>query len=155
MRAAARLRDWQDADHEGLLDLWQDSWQATMPTIDFAARRPGFSDYLHGLIAGGARCRVAEAEGLSGFYTLDGAGYLDQIAVARGHWGDGTARLLIADAKAHSPGVIDLKVNQQNLRAIRFYERLGFQRQGADLNPVSGLPLWRYRWQDQNLATGP
>lgn len=155
MKSLHVLRDWRVDDHEGLLDLWQESWQVTMPGIDFAARRPGFSDYLHGLIAGGARCRVAEAEGLAGFYTLDGAGYLDQIAVARALWGNGTATLLIEDAKGLSPGLIDLKVNQQNVRAIRFYERLGFQRQGADINPVSGLPLWRYRWQVQNSATGP
>jgi len=150
-----RLRDWRAADHEGLLDIWQESWQFTMPDIDFAVRRPGFSDYLRGLIAGGAHCRVAEAEGLAGFYTLDDAGYLDQIAVARTHWGNGTGQLLIEDAKALSAGLIDLKVNQANHRAIRFYERLGFQRMGADVNPVSMLPLWRYRWLGQNSATGP
>lgn len=142
------IRDWRPEDHETLLDLWQESWQATMPTIDFAARRPGFSDHLSALMREGARLRVAiGASGPEGFYTLDAMGYLDQIAVRRAWQGSAVAPALIADAKALSAGIIDLKVNQANHRAIRFYEREGFVRIGADINPVSGLPLWRYRWQ--------
>lgn len=143
-----KLRDMVAADHEQLLDLWQESWQVTLPAIDFAARRPWFSDYLKGLVASGTRLRVAAAPSdvPLGFYTLDGQGYLDQIAVRRDKWGGGVAVALIADAKAQAPGRIDLKVNQANLRAIRFYEREGFVRGKADISPQSGLPLWGYTW---------
>lgn len=142
------VRDAKESDHEALLDLWQDSWQVTLPVIDFAARRPGFSEYLKGLVLAGARLRVAvdAAEAPLGFYTLDGAGYLDQIAVRRDHWGAGVARALIVDAKALAPRRIDLNVNQANLRAIRFYEREGFRRGAAEVSLLSGLPLWTYHW---------
>ena len=143
-----RVRDFRPADLTALLDLWQASWQETLPQIDFAARRPGFADYLTGLLTQGARLRVATGadDAPVGFYTLDGVGYLDQIAVRRDQWGQGVAHLLIADARELSPGRIDLKVNQANLRAIAFYEREGFARGAAEVSALSGLPLWTYHW---------
>ncbi len=149
------LRDFAPDDLAALLDLWQQAWQAAMPEIDFAARRPGFAGHLEGLQGAGAQLRVAvEAGGIVGFYTLDRAGYLDQLAVRRDRQGHGVAQALIADAKALSAGRIALKVNQANARAIAFYEREGFRRGEADINPVSGLPLWHYRW-DADLPRRP
>ncbi len=142
------IRDYRPADHEPLLDLWQEAWQATLPEIDFAARRPGFSDRLAGMVAGGIRLRVAvdAADAATGFYTLDTTGYLDQVAVARAAQGSGVAHALLDDAKSLSPGDLSLRVNQKNHRAIRFYEREGFQRGAADVSEASGLPLWWYHW---------
>lgn len=142
------VRDFAEDDLHALLDLWQEAWQVTLPAIDFAARRPGFGERLIGFAAAGVRLRVAcDAAGAPlGFYTLDSDGYLDQVAVARGHWGQGVAARLIEDAKALAPQGLALKVNQANGRAIAFYERQGFVRGVAEISPTSGLPLWTYRW---------
>lgn len=142
------IRDFAEGDLHALLDLWQEAWQVTLPAIDFAARRPGFGERLIGFVAAGVRLRVAcGADGAPlGFYTLDSDGYLDQVAVARAHWGLGVAAALIGDAKALAPQGLVLRVNQANGRAIAFYERQGFVRGAAEISPVSGLPLWSYRW---------
>ena len=62
-----------------------------------------------------------------GFVTVDPATlYLDQIVVAPEAWGCGVAAALIAEAKRISPHGLDLHVNTDNARAIRFYEKHGF-----------------------------
>lgn len=147
-----RVREYRPDDLAELLDLWQAGWQVTLPAIDFAARRPGFAIYLGDLLAAGVRLRMAadDHDVPLGFFTLDGQGYLDQIAVRMDQWGRGVAGRLIDDAKAlartQAPGRIHLKVNQANLRAIAFYEREGFVRGAAEVSALSGLPLWNYHW---------
>jgi putative acetyltransferase len=74
-------------------------------------------------------------------------GYLDQIVVAPEHWGTGAARALLDEAKRLSPAGLDLLVNKDNARAIRFYEKHGFVDAGEDRNPVSGIPVNRMRWK--------
>ena len=76
---------------------------------------------------------VAEqADTLIGFVTIDASGYLDQLVVAPAHWGSQLARGLVDEAKRRSPDRITLKVNADNTRAIRFYERNGFARSASD-----------------------
>ena len=59
-----------------------------------------------------------------GFVTVDPRTlYLDQIVVAPEHWGSGVGAALIAEAKRLSPAGLDLDVNTDNARAIRFYGR--------------------------------
>ena len=95
------------------------------------------------------RIRVAEDNGrIAGFVVIDpGSGYLDQIAVAPDLWGTGVAKRLLDEAKRISPAHVALEVNQENARAIRFYERAGFVRAGEGVNPLSGRPTWRYSWK--------
>ena len=92
---------------------------------------------------------VAETDG-----ALDGlrhgraaSGYLDQIVVAPEFWGGKLAAALLGEAKRLSPARIDLQVNKDNARAIRFYEKHGFVLAGDDVNPVSGRPVYRMRWR--------
>ena len=54
---------------------------------------------------------------------------------------------LIDAAKRISPTRLDLLVNQDNARAIRFYEKHGFAVAGIDSNPRSGAPLYRMSWR--------
>ena len=86
---------------------------------------------------------------LAGFVTVDPkTGYLDQIVVAPEAWGSGRRRRCCSTpAKRISPARLDLLVNKDNARAIRFYEKHGFDMAGDDVNPVSGRPVFRMRWR--------
>ena len=96
-----------------------------------------------------ARIALAEACGaLVGFVTVDPKTmYLDQIVVAPELWGSGVALRLLDEAKRISPRGLDLLVNKDNFRAIRFYEKHGFKYAGEDTNPVSGQPVNRMAWR--------
>ena len=59
----------------------------------------------------------------------------------------GVALALLEEAKRLSPRGLDLLVNKDNARAIRFYEKHGFAYAGEDKNPVSGKPVNRMAWR--------
>lgn len=147
-----RLAAFEPSRLSELTDLWIAAWAAAMPAIDFDARRAWFVDHLSAMHARGVEvtCAYDAANGaLAGFITLDRAtGHIDQLAVTPHHWGAGAASALISHAKAHAPGALHLEVNQDNLRAVRFYEKHGFRRRAEDVNPNSGLATWRYEWTD-------
>ncbi len=143
-----RLRTRTDADLASLAELWVTSWQETMPAIDFLARRPWFLDHLRKLEAAGAitLCAFDGLDRLLGFVTFDPAtAYLDQLAVAPEAKGSGAASLLLNEARRLSLDGLTLDVNQDNPRALRFYEREGFERIGEGTNSRSGLKTWRLR----------
>jgi putative acetyltransferase len=84
---------------------------------------------------------------MAGFVTLDiESGHIDQLAVAPAFWSKGAAKALLDHAKRQSDGVLRLDVNQDNPRAVRFYEREHFRRRTAAANPMSGMKTWRYEW---------
>ena len=91
---------------------------------------------------------VADMDGVpAGFVTVDPkTKYLDQVVVAPEHWGSGIARALLDEAKRLSPSGLELLVNKDNARAIRFYEKHGFSYAGEDKNPVSGIAVNRMAW---------
>lgn len=147
---AFTLRDGVAADLPDITELWIATWQAAYPAIDFEARRGWFIDRMAEHRDGGARTIVAltESSAMAGFVVIDAAtGYLDQIAVATGEQGGRVAAALIAAAKAAAPSGIDLHVNQDNGRAIRFYEKHGFAESGTDVNPHSGAPILKMSWR--------
>jgi len=147
------LRDFAGADLPALVDLWVEAWRETGLGVDFDARRAWLIGHLRDLRAGGAEILVGlDAGGRpAGFAAIDAkSGYLDQLCVRPGERGSGLASALIDEAKRRSPGLIELEVNEMNLRARRFYEREGFSTVGRGLNPQSGLPTLKMRWR----ATG-
>jgi putative acetyltransferase len=132
-----------------LAELWVASWRAALPAIDFTARLPWFLDHLQTLENAGAQtiCAFDANEILLGFVTIDPAtGYLDQLAVKVEAQGTGVARKLLDAAKLLSPETLVLDVNQDNPRALRFYEREGFRQVGEGVNEKSGLKIWRMAW---------
>ncbi|MGI8568492.1 MAG: GNAT family N-acetyltransferase [Methylocella sp.] len=146
--AGVCLRVRADADCASLADLWMASWREAMPDIDFAARRPWFLDHLRALEAAGAItiCAFDDFNRLLGFVTFDPAtAYLDQLAVAPEAKGTGAAQLLLNEARRLSPNGLVLDVNQDNARALAFYEREGFAKTAEGVNPRSGLKTWRLR----------
>jgi RimJ/RimL family protein N-acetyltransferase len=86
--------------------------------------------------------RAVDGAGLLGYAELDGilwphrAGWLSLVIAPRDHWGRGFGReamrlalwFAFAELNLHR---VQLTVFAQNTRAIRLYEGLGFQREGA------------------------
>ena len=146
-----KLRPYQVSDETPAMALWQRSWQRAYPQIDFSTRMDWFRAHWAELQSD-ARIVVAEFDAapdrIAGFVTVSPrTGYLDQIVVAPELWGGGLAAALLAEAKRISPSRLDLLVNKDNARAIRFYEKHGFKYAGDDVNPVSGRPVNRMSWR--------
>jgi putative acetyltransferase len=145
-----KLRAYAASDEDAAIELWRRSWQAAYPAIDFSARLAWWRERWRHELVPTARITVAEAGGnLQGFVTVDPRnGYLDQIVVAPQAWGSGVAETLLGEAKRISP-VLDLKVNKDNARAIRFYEKHGFHISGQDVNENSGRPVYTMTWRGE------
>jgi putative acetyltransferase len=142
------LRPYRADDEDAAIALWLESWQQAYPGIDFAARVPWWRERWRNELVPNAAIIVAEEAGaLVGFVTIDEKAYLDQLVVAPDRWGSKLADALVDEAKRLSPDSITLLVNEDNARAIRFYERNGFVRAGKDVNPTSGRPVLKMIWK--------
>ena len=122
------LRPYSAADEDAAIELWRRTWQQHYPHIDFDARVAWWRERWRKELVPAARIVLADIDGaMAGFVTVDPkTTYLDQIVVAPEHWGSDIALALLDEAKRLSPQGIDLLVNKDNARAIRFYEKHGF-----------------------------
>ena len=147
--AAFTLRPYQAADEDSAIELWRRTWQIAYPRLDFAARLDWWRERWRNELAPTATITIAESAGqLVGFVTVDPKTlYLDQIVVAPEAWGSRIAGALLDEAKRLSPAGLDLAVNADNGRAIRFYEKQGFAVTGTDVNPRSGAPIRKMSWR--------
>jgi putative acetyltransferase len=147
--APVTLRPYQTADEETAIELWRRTWQIAYPRLDFTVRLDWWRQRWRTELAPTTTITMAEAAGqLVGFVTVDPKTmYLDQIVVAPEAWGSKTAGALMAEARRLSPAGLDLTVNADNRRAIRFYEKQGFVVTGTDLNPHSGAPVRQMSWR--------
>ena len=145
---AVKLRPYASADAEAAIELWRRTWQRTYPQIDFTARIEWWRQRWRDELVPRASIVVAENDGIIvGFVTVEPAtGYLDQIVVAPEYWGTNLAATLLAEARRISPERIELRVNQDNARAIGFYRKHGFVLAGDDVS-LSGRPLHRMTWR--------
>ncbi len=143
------LRPYSAADEDAAIELWRRTWAHHFPHIDFNARVGWWRERWRSELVPVARIVLAQLHGaLAGFVTVDPTTmYLDQIVVAPEHWGSGVALALLEEAKRISPRGLDLLVNKDNYRAIRFYEKHGLKYAGEDKNPVSGKPVNRMAWR--------
>jgi putative acetyltransferase len=148
---AVRLRPYRADDLEAAIALWQRAWSAAMPEIDFAARLQWWRERWRQQLVPNNSITIAESEErMAGFVVIDPrTGWLDQIVVEPALWGSGLAEALLAEAKRIAAGGIALDVNQSNLRAVRFYERMGFKRTGEGVNSISGAPTFLYAWKPE------
>jgi putative acetyltransferase len=143
------LRPYAPADEDATVELWRRTWQQHYPQIDFSQRVDWWRNRWRSEIAVVATITVAVADRtVIGFVTVDPRTLdLDQIVVAPEAWGMGVAAALIDDAKRISPQGLDLHVNTDNARAIRFYEKHGFAISGSALNWRSGAPVHKMSWR--------
>jgi putative acetyltransferase len=146
---AVTLRPYTAADEDAAIELWRRTWTQHYPQIDFTARVAWWRERWRKELVPVAAIVLAEQAGrLIGFVTVDPKTlYLDQIVVAPEAWGAGAALALLDEAKRLSPRGLDLLVNKDNARAIRFYEKHGFVYAGEDKNPVSGKPVNKMTWR--------
>jgi putative acetyltransferase len=146
---AVTLRPYTAADEDAAIELWRRTWTQHYPQIDFNSRVAWWRERWRQELVPVAAIVLAEQDGrLIGFVTVDPKTmYLDQIVVAPEAWGSGAALALLDEAKRLSPKGLDLLVNKDNARAIRFYEKHGFVYAGEDKNPVSGKPVNRMSWR--------
>ncbi len=145
------LRPYRAEDEDAAIALWLATWEKAYPAIDFAARVPWWRERWRNELVPNAAIIVAEEAGrLVGFVTIDAKAYLDQLVVAPDQWGSTLADTLIDEAKRLSPDSITLLVNDDNARAIRFYERNGFVHAGKDVNPTSGRRVLKMEWKPQH-----
>ncbi|HEX5509239.1 MAG TPA: GNAT family N-acetyltransferase [Pseudolabrys sp.] len=149
MAEAVSLRPYSAADEDAAIALWHKTWMFHYPHIDFDARLGWWRERWRNELVPNARIVLAEIDSVPvGFVTIDPKTmYLDQIVVAPEYWGSLAACKLLDEAKRLSPNGIDLLVNRDNGRAIRFYEKHGFRYVGEDKNPVSGKPVNKMSWR--------
>jgi putative acetyltransferase len=143
------LRRYEPRDEDASVALWLRTWQAAYPELDFAERLDRWCARWRDELLPAAEVVIAEDGGeMIGFVTVDPRTlYLDQLVVAPEHWGFGVGAELVAQAKRMSTRGLDLDVNTDNARAIRFYEKCGFAISGAGKNPISGKPVHRMSWR--------
>jgi putative acetyltransferase len=143
------LRPYREADEAAAIELWRRTWQIAYPRLDFTARLDWWRDRWRNELVPVATITVAETDAqLVGFVTVDRKTmYLDQIVVAPEAWGSQVAAALVAEAKRLSPAGLDLAVNADNGRAIRFYEKQGFVISGHTTNARSGAPIQNMAWR--------
>lgn len=143
------LRPYFPTDEDAAIELWRRTWARHYPRIDFNARVGWWRERWRNELLPAAHVVMAlKKEALVGFVTVDQkTRYLDQIVVAPEHWGSGIALALLDEAKRLSPSGLELLVNKDNGRAIRFYEKHGFEYAGEDKNPVSGNAVNKMTWK--------
>ena len=154
-------------DFTARVTWWRERWrkelvpvaQIVLAEIDetpspFVPAQAGTQNQLRGVDGNGPgspQSRGRMVKKLIGFVTVDPKTmYLDQIVVAPEAWGSGASLALLDEAKRISPRGLDLLVNKDNFRAIRFYQKHGFVYAGEDKNPVSGIAVNRMTWRPRS-----
>jgi putative acetyltransferase len=143
------VRPMRAEDMAETLDMWVAAWQVAYPDINFATRRGWTADRIAELERTGSCSVIASRDGriVGALVVNPDTGYLDQLVVATECQGLGVATILLAEARRIAPAGLDLHVNQDNGRAIRFYEKHEFKTVGEDVNPRSGAPVFHMSWR--------
>lgn len=120
------------------LQIWREAVRATH---DFLT--PGDLVEIDALVAEHLPAMVSwvmtDGDGRpQGFMALTGA-HIDALFVDPASHGQGIGRALVAHARTLHPD-LTVDVNEQNPRAIGFYERLGFRRTGRSETDDQGRP---------------
>jgi putative acetyltransferase len=147
MPEAFQLRSYRESDEDSSIALWLETWRQAYPSINFDARVDWWRNRWRTELVPVAQIVIAEQDGaLVGFVTIDGTGYLDQLVVNPAQWGSDVSRALVDETKRLSPTGVTLKVNADNIRAIKFYMRNGFVKTGDEVN-TSGRAVDLMEWK--------
>ena len=120
------------------LEIWRNAVAAThgfLASEDLARIDAMVADWLPGAKLW---VLVDEADFPLGFMALTGA-HIDALFVDPDRHGSGVGRTLISHARSLH-GALTVDVNEQNTRAVGFYERMGFERTGRSPTDDQALP---------------
>jgi len=135
-------------NEDAAIELWRRTWQQHYPQIDFTARVAWWRERWRTELLPAATITLAERDGaLVGFVTVDPRPAISTRSWSRRGWGSDVADELIAEARPALASGLDLKVNADNARAIRFYEKHGFAITGHEVNSRSGAPIYAMSWR--------
>lgn len=134
-----RIRPSDPGDLPRLFDIWSDAVDATHHFLK-AAHRAEIAALVRDVYLPSRPFAVAagESDRPLGFMGL-AAGHIEALFVDPGWHGRGIGRALVRHAQAQAP-VLTVDVNEENAGAVRFYERLGFERLGRSALDDAGRP---------------
>jgi putative acetyltransferase len=133
-------------DGARVMEIWRRAVDATHGFLSPEDRRDIEAEVAAFLPSASLDLAVDEADRAIGFMLLDGS-HMEALFVDPDFHGSGVGRALVEVAvKRHAD--LSTEVNEQNLKAIGFYERLGFARCGRSAIDGQGrpYPLIHLRW---------
>ena len=138
------IRKLQKADINRVAKIWLDTNRKAHAFIPASCWESNFALVKEMLPQ--AEVYVYETEtGIQGFLGLNGE-YIEGIFVSEEAQSRGIGKLLLNHAKDRK-SALRLNVYQKNMRAIRFYQREGFQIQREGMDAATGEPdcemIWR------------
>lgn len=131
------------------MDIWRRAVDATHGFLTPQDRRDIEAEVAAFLPGAPLDLAVDESNRAIGFMLLDGS-HMEALFVDPDFHGLGIGRMLVDRAIARHPNLLT-DVNEQNLQAIRFYERLGFTPCGRSEVDGQGrpYPLIHLRYEEQ------
>jgi putative acetyltransferase len=120
------------------MEIWRRAVDATHDFLSFEDRRDIEAEVAAFLPAAPLDLVVDEADRAVGFMLLYG-NHMEALFADPDFRGSGVGRALVEDAVKRHPHLAT-DVNEQNLQAIAFYERLGFERRGRSGMDSQGRP---------------
>lgn len=147
-----RIRPSTSQDGERVLDIWRRAVDATHDFLAPNDRRDIEAEVAVFLPIAALDLAVDETDRAMGFMQLVG-GHLEALFVDPDARGCGIGRVLVEEALRRHPSLAT-DVNEQNVQAIGFYERMGFVRCGRSATDRQGrpYPLIHLRYRRSGLA---
>ncbi|WP_129791721.1 acetyltransferase [Sphingosinicella sp. CPCC 101087] len=133
-----KFRPSTEHDTAHVMSIWRKAVDATHHFLDEADRQ-AIEDELSSFVPN-VRLTLAvdPSDRPLGFMFLN-EGRLEALFVDPDHHGRGIGRALVKEALARHPDLAT-DVNEQNLQAVGFYERIGFERTGRSAIDGQGRP---------------
>jgi len=128
------------SDHPQILEVWEDSVRATHDFLseqDILDLKPQVRNLY--LPAVDLYCLKDKAGNLHGFLGISGQD-VEMLFLASSSRGKGLGRMLLQYAVS-ALGAVRVDVNEQNPKALGFYEHMGFAVQGRSPRDAQGRPF--------------
>ena len=134
----AKIRKSTLTDGARVMEIWRRAVDATHDFLSAKDRKDIEAEVTAFLPSAPLDLAVDETGRAIGFMLLHG-NHLEALFVDPDFRGSGIGRGLVEDALKRQPD-LSTEVNEQNLQAIGFYERLGFERCGRSAIDGQGRP---------------